>query len=296
MVILFNTEGRFGHQLSQFVTLIAYSEEYNRTFHHWKFQSRFAGFFNKTNTLLFTKASFKIFFFFLLYKVLKIFSVKHLILFDVEFHITNKKRNELVFDDIIEQLFLSNAKYVVTDYVFNDVPKLIKYKDFITSQLIPSTTLQIQTDDLISLLRSKHSKIIGVHIRRGDFKKFENGIFYFNDAAYCFVLDQFVKIINTSQSNIAFVICSDEKIDVNKYKAFNIYAEQRTVAEDFFILAKCDYIIAPRSIFSTMANYFSNNKIYQIIDADKQFLMKDFLESKELLASKYNLKEIKDFI
>lgn len=295
MVVLFNTEGRFGHQLSQYVTLLAYSKQYGKAFCHWRFQSRFGNFFcSRQKNRNEINISFRIVFYFLMYKLLKLFAVKKLKFSHVEFYLSAHKKQELVFDDTIQQLFLSNAKYVISDYVFNDVQILIKYKQYVQQQLLPNIEIEKKVTGITQLMHSKYKILVGLHIRRTDFKYFENGRFYYNDEVYLMAITHFINAINTPNKEIAFVLCSDEDIDVSKYASYNIFFERRTTAEDFFLLAKCDYIIATRSIFSTMANYFCNNKIYQITEVDKVFSLDDFMRSEDLLASKYNLKEKQD--
>ncbi len=296
MVILFNTEGRFGHQLSQFATLVAYANKYDRPFYHWRFESRFGSYFGRKIDIILVPISFKIIIIFLCYKLLKFFSIKNYTFLSIEFYLTNKKNNELVFDDTLERLFTSKAKYVVTDYIFNDVPNLLKYRENIVSYLLPTVDLENKVDSFISSLNQQYKLLVGLHIRRDDFKDFANGIFYFSDDNYIKVLNHFLSIIDFEAKDVVFVICSDEKIDIEKYNLFNISYQQRSFEFDFFILAKCDYIIATRSIFSTLANYFSTNKIYQIIDLEKQFTMIDFKDSKALLSQNYNFKEKKHFI
>ncbi len=296
MVILFNSDGRFGHQLSQFATLIAYANKYDRSFYYWRFKSRFGSSFARNSDSKLAQVSLSIILIFLCYKLLKFFSVKKYTFLNIEFQITNDKNNELVFDDTLEGVFASKAKYVVTDYVFNDVPNLLKYREHIVSCLLPNTDLQNKTDNFINVLNQQYKLLVGLHIRRDDFKDFANGIFYFNDETYIKAITHFLRIINFDAKDIVFVICSDEIIDIHNYIEFNISYQQRSFEDDFFILAKCNYIIATRSIFSTLANYISTNKIYQIVDADKEFTMEDFKCCEALLSENYNLKEKKDFI
>lgn len=45
MVLLLNNAGRFGHQLSQYVTLVAYAFQYNKPIYYPSFDKKYASVF-----------------------------------------------------------------------------------------------------------------------------------------------------------------------------------------------------------------------------------------------------------
>jgi hypothetical protein len=61
-------------------------------------------------------------------------------------------------------------------------------------------------------LRTQHTKLVGVHIRHGDYKVWNDGKFYYSFQEVRAMLDEFLASQQTPQA-IGFIICSDEKID-----------------------------------------------------------------------------------
>lgn len=86
-------------------------------------------------------------------------------------------------------------------------------------------------------------------------------------------------------------ICSDENLDIRKYEnqIEDVRYSNRDFMEDFLILKNVDYIISTRSVFTIMANYFGNNKIFQFLDSnlDKQEI--EFLDNTTLLNKYYKI-------
>jgi hypothetical protein len=295
MVILMNTEGRFGHQLSQLVTLLAYSNSYKRPFYQWNFKSRFgANFENSSDLFRYTsEQKIRMLSTYVLFRLVTLFKVRRMRLFNTAFYLQYDDRNELMFDDTISALFREDAAVVVTNYIFNDVPALLSGRSVIRKQLRPESGLRKRTAAFTGGLRQRYTTLLGLHIRRGDFKSFENGRFYFSDYEYRIVLDRFFKLFNADVNNTAVIICSDEPVDLQHFSPYSVFAEQRPYSDDFFILCACDYIIGPRSIFTTMANYFGDNRLYQLFDVNKAFSEDDFLSCEDLLPH-YNLKPVQD--
>ncbi|HAX17039.1 MAG TPA: hypothetical protein DCY00_00350, partial [Actinobacteria bacterium] len=54
--------------------------------------------------------------------------------------------------------------------------------------------------------------LVGVHIRRGDYKKFKKGRYLFSDSVYLKAIDTLKKSIADKGKEVCFFICSDENI------------------------------------------------------------------------------------
>lgn len=114
--------------------------------------------------------------------------------------------------------------------------------------------------------------IVGIHIRRGDYKIFFKGKYYFNDLEYV----KFMKIIQQAlPGRIKFFISTNDKIDEEIYrKEFDIFKFNRGVIEDLYGLSICDYIVGPPSSFSMWASMYGRVPIAFI--TDKNIFNPDF--------------------
>jgi hypothetical protein len=109
---------------------------------------------------------------------------------------------------------------------------------------------------------------VGVHVRRGDYKKHRGGIWYFDDGTYLDIIQDIKnQLMQKGVGNVRFLICSNEPFALR-----NEVAEMFQIAplfptdcmSDLYGLSKCDYIIGPPSTFSQWAS-FTGNKPLNVI-------------------------------
>ena len=99
--------------------------------------------------------------------------------------------------------------------------------------------------------------VIGVHIRRGDYKTWEGGKYYFEHQEYA---EQMEAVANLyKDKKICFVISTNEKYDRDIFSRFTICDLKSTTAiHDLYALSLCDRIIGPLSTFSRWASFYGN--------------------------------------
>jgi len=114
-------------------------------------------------------------------------------------------------------------------------------------------------------LKSKGNTIVGIHIRRGDYKKWENGKYYFNDETYEKYMNAFSqKLSNENIKNRVFIIFSNEKVGFEETQ--NLLISRETWFIDHKVMSICDYLIGPPSTFTLWANYIGKNTLFYIHD------------------------------
>jgi len=109
------------------------------------------------------------------------------------------------------------------------------------------------------------TSIIGVHIRRGDYKKHQNGRYFFNDDVYQkYINNMRLEIRERLSKQAIFVIFSDEITGFNENSDF--YISDNTWCIDHLLMSNCDYLIGPPSTFTLWASYIGKNKYFHIQD------------------------------
>ena len=130
----------------------------------------------------------------------------------------------------------------------------LKENDFIRSVILPEAESRKKAADRIELLRQKFDVIVAVHIRRGDYKTFLDGKYYFEDDVYLQKMEQINHLL--APAKVVFAIFSNEKIDINNFSTINAsFSNDNTPIGDMWGISLCDFIIGPLSTFSMWASF-----------------------------------------
>ena len=120
---------------------------------------------------------------------------------------------------------------------------------------------------------------LGVHIRRGDYRTWCGGRYYFDDSQYLSIIQQFIRM--QADKRVDVYICSnDPKINKLQYHQLltnsNVFFPQGTPAEDLCLLSECDYLIGPPSTFTLVACMYHNTPLYWIADTNHKLTATSF--------------------
>ncbi|MBL0355786.1 MAG: alpha-1,2-fucosyltransferase [Chitinophagaceae bacterium] len=122
---------------------------------------------------------------------------------------------------------------------------------------------------VINDARAAADVVIGVHIRRGDYIRYEAGIWYYEDDVYAEKMLQVQEQFATAGKTCAFVIAAIESIDKSHFPpALKIFTGQRHFVTDMYSLAACDAIIGPPSTFSLWAAFYGKIPLAYIYKKD----------------------------
>jgi hypothetical protein len=164
---------------------------------------------------------------------------------------------------------LIHKKVVFTKgWLFKDEENLKKHRKTLRDIFKPKEQYLEKVETILSQLRKKYDRIVGIHIRRGDYRLWRNGIYYFADEIYVKKMEEINKEINSQGSTCCFLICSNEDIDKNSFIHLNTSIEKRHFITDLYALAGCDYILGPPSTFGYWASFYGNVPLLLFEDID----------------------------
>ena len=101
--------------------------------------------------------------------------------------------------------------------------------------------------------------LIGVHIRRGDYKTFLKGIYFYDDNSYRNYMLQVLSLFPGKR--IKFVITSNEQVVIKNIEGCSMIYPNGHFIEDLYSLAECDYLIGPPSTFSQWASCYGDKPL-----------------------------------
>ena len=129
------------------------------------------------------------------------------------------------------------------------------------------------------LLPLKENAIrLGVHIRRGDYKTWLNGCYYYSDEDYIRIIQSFRALFSEKSVEI-LIVGNEKKLPIEKYRAAlpePVYFLSGNPGEDLYALSCCNYLIGPPSTFSLMASFYNDSNLYWIFDKDKTLEKESF--------------------
>lgn len=114
--------------------------------------------------------------------------------------------------------------------------------------------LLTKVSSFLEQVRQSANLIVGIHIRRGDYKYFQEGKYYFEDEVYLDYMQQLKNLF--PEKNISFFIASNEPFDQAYFASVNCFQIAGALpTDDLCGLSLCDYILGPMSTFSMWASY-----------------------------------------
>lgn len=131
------------------------------------------------------------------------------------------------------------------------------YSEVLKDIFHPESKSKNLAKERIENMRKKSDIIVAVHIRRGDYKTFCDGRFYFEDKIYIQKMQQIYDLLHPSE--VGFAIFSNENIDTHAFGKFTFtFSIDNTPIGDMWAISLCDYIIGPLSTFSMWASFWNN--------------------------------------
>lgn len=124
-------------------------------------------------------------------------------------------------------------------------------------------TLELKTENL----KTEGYTLVGVHIRRGDYKKWKGGMYFFKDEIYKKYMEALTKkMLNEGKEKFVFILFSNEELEFKESNEQLISKENWYI--DHRIMSKCNYLIGPPSTFTLWAGYIGQSKNIYIYSSD----------------------------
>ena len=114
---------------------------------------------------------------------------------------------------------------------------------------------------------------LGVHVRRGDYAKWQGGAYYFGDDVYAASIRQFAGLHPGKRIQV-LVATNDPATDIGLLRRVSgvddIHLIGGNPGEDLYVLSECGYLIGPKSTFSLVAAFYNDAMIHWIENKDER--------------------------
>lgn len=171
------------------------------------------------------------------------------------FNATAMYRNgvDMNSDAFVQRAKTSNV-LIGNGWGLKDSRNFEKHASRIRETFTPVPQHQSNVTRLIGSARKTSDTLIGVHIRRADYRTWHGGRYYRDDAFYMNKMRE--ERASLPGKKVAFLICSDEKINLDNFSGLDTYLGTGHFVEDLYSLAGCDRIIGPISTYSMWAAFY----------------------------------------
>lgn len=161
---------------------------------------------------------------------------------------------------------------------FRDPENFNKHAEKLRQFFAPLQQYADEVKAIITAAKAQAAVVYGVHIRRGDYARYEGGKYFFTDEVYADKMMQLVAQNKAIGKTCAFVICSNESVIKENYpQELQLITGARHFITDLYLLADCDGIIGPPSTFSGWASFYGKVPIQHIQSKEDAIFLGDYL-------------------
>lgn len=126
---------------------------------------------------------------------------------------------------------------------------------------------------------------LGVHIRRGDYARFMNGRYFYDDATMQRLISEFQKR-HEDKKVVVFVCGNDPTLNQDAYRKavpqVTFVFPAGNPGEDLCVLSHCDYLMGAPSTFSLVASMYHDTPIWWIPSANATLVDGSFTQFETL--------------
>jgi len=143
-------------------------------------------------------------------------------------------------------------------WLFRNPEGLKKFRERLITTFAPNEMVLTRVNALTKTLRKDGKKIIGVHVRQGDYKTFKNGAYWVPQTRFREVIYEYLIEKHLSPTDVVLFVASDGPIDEKLFMGFEKTISRENAVTDLFVLARTDVIIGSDSSFGAFASWYGD--------------------------------------
>ena len=159
--------------------------------------------------------------------------------------------------------FVHNQPYSIFRNVFS---KIIKYLE-VSSLYAPKINEPLEN-------LKDCDVIVGVAIRHGDYKTWQNGKYYLSTETYQKWMEKVESFF--APRKVGFFIASDEEQDLSIFEKHHSFFRSGHPLENLYSLAKCDFLLSVPSSFAGWAYFIGETPFFKLNEKVRKLSINDF--------------------
>ena len=160
---------------------------------------------------------------------------------------------------------LSHRNVIVEGWEVRFYDLFLKYLDEIKSLFAFTSAIEKNVERVLA--RSEGRMRIGLHIRRGDYARWQSGKYFYYDHQYIDVANRIIALYPGRDITL-IVTGNDPDLDREKFRnsisGADVCFAEGSAGEDLCLLSRCDRLAGPPSTFSLVASMYHDVPLYWI--------------------------------
>lgn len=163
----------------------------------------------------------------------------------------------------------SSVGAYVNGWLFRSPTLLTKHGQAIRDHFEIQPEHRARVTALMRTVRRGADYVVGIHIRHGDYAKFENGRYFYSIRQYVAAMRQVQQKL--ADRKIAFLVCANAKLDRRDFGGLNVHFGTGHLIEDMYALAETDLLIGPPSTYTGWASFYGRTPLQVLETPDQKF-------------------------
>lgn len=163
--------------------------------------------------------------------------------------------------------------YFLQGWLYRDAEALRRQASVVREYFRLRDGLATDVELVMAAIRRPRSVLVGIHIRRGDFKIWPKE-FYYSVAQYIALMEGL--LLTMAPDKVTFLVASDENLMTDDFAHLPVTFAPGVAIIDLYSLANCDLIVGPPSSFSMWASFIGNVPLNIVTNPERPLTLQDF--------------------
>jgi hypothetical protein len=165
--------------------------------------------------------------------------------------------------------------YIFSGWQIRAPHSILEHKSHVSALFQPNIAYQQKISSFSSLLRQDTDVLVGLVMRREDYKQWKNGIYYYSVDEYASLARHFTSLV--PHCRVRFFVCSIDDEECGPFEGLSFVFRSGHPIENLYTLASCDFLLSPPSTYAMWAAFVGNIPIYLVAEPNKAYSLADFI-------------------
>jgi len=157
-------------------------------------------------------------------------------------------------------------------WLFRDSVNFNRHADTIREVFAPDPAHAGRVDELMERARPGCDLLVGVHVRQGDYQKWQQGKFFYTSEQYAGLMRRYRDTL--AGRRVRFLVCSNAPQDPALFEGLDVVFGNDHPLEDLYSFARCDRLLGPPSTYTWWASFYGSVPLC-VVERPDQAILED---------------------